>query len=263
MKKIVNENNKTNFYTGLAKRTAILSLTGAMVFSMAGGTFGTTSVNAATTCNVNSSTASVSVKNPSVFDTVTITAAKKAITKLTVIVNGTTLSKKAYKIKNTKNYSKNVIMVPLKAVAKELGMKVTKVSNGVYTLTTGSDESTITVGKDAYSYATTIDGACGATGIFTLGAAPAIKNKTLYVPASFIKCLYGNNDDLVSVSKNTISFHINDSEEDVSIPNPITTHATLADLSAAVGFTVKVPTAVVDSTTAVYDDISGTFAHVR
>ena len=65
------------------------------------------------------------------------------------------------------------VMVPLRKMAKATGMKVTKKGNQVR-LDTGKMHADFTIGKDEYSLTTSIKGAEGATGPFSLGSAPYV-----------------------------------------------------------------------------------------
>lgn len=131
------------------------------------------------------------------------------------------------------------VMVPLRKMAKATGMKVTKKGNQVR-LDTGEMHADFTVGKDAYSLTTSIKGAAGATGQFSLGSAPYVVKKTIYVPMSLFWVIEGNDASVLSINGQKINFSTKGSDQ-TQIPNPFVEYRTLADAEKAAGFTFKVP----------------------
>lgn len=131
------------------------------------------------------------------------------------------------------------VMVPLRKMAKATGMKVTKKGNQVR-LDTGEMHADFTVGKDAYSLTTSMKGATGATGQFSLGSAPYVVKKTIYVPMSLFWVIEGNDASVLSINGQKINFSTKGSDQ-TQIPNPFVEYGTLADAEKAAGFTFKVP----------------------
>lgn len=131
------------------------------------------------------------------------------------------------------------VMVPLRKMAKATGMKVTKKGNRVR-LDTGEMHADFTIGKDAYSLTTSMKGAAGATGQFSLGSAPYVVKKTIYVPMSLFWVIEGNDASVLSINGQKINFSTKGSDQ-TQIPNPFVEYGTLADAEKAAGFTFKVP----------------------
>ena len=131
------------------------------------------------------------------------------------------------------------VMVPLRKMAKATGMKVTKKGNQVR-LDTGEMHADFTIGKDAYSLTTSMKGAAGATGQFSLGSAPYVVKKTIYVPMSLFWVIEGNDASVLSINGQKINFSTKGSDQ-TQIPNPFVAYGTLADAEKAAGFTFKVP----------------------
>ena len=131
------------------------------------------------------------------------------------------------------------VMVPLRKMAKATGMKVTKKGNQVR-LDTGEMHADFTIGKDAYSLTTSMKGAEGATGQFSLGSAPYVVKKTIYVPMSLFWVIEGNDASVLSIDGQKINFSTKGSDQ-TQIPNPFVEYGTLADAEKAAGFTFKVP----------------------
>ena len=131
------------------------------------------------------------------------------------------------------------VMVPLRKMAKATGMKVTKNGNRVR-LDTGEMHADFTIGKDAYSLTTSMKGAAGATGQFSLGSAPYVVKKTIYVPMSLFWVIEGNDASVLSINGQKINFSTKGSDQ-TQIPNPFVEYGTLADAEKAAGFTFKVP----------------------
>ncbi len=131
------------------------------------------------------------------------------------------------------------VMVPLRKMAKATGMKVTKKGNQVR-LDTGEMHADFTVGKDAYSLTTSMKGAAGATGQFSLGSAPYVVKKTIYVPMSLFWVIEGNDASVLSINGQKINFSTKGSNQ-TQTPDPFVEYGTLADAEKAAGFTFKVP----------------------
>lgn len=72
------------------------------------------------------------------------------------------------------------VMVPLRALAEELGFTVTW-DNGLVTVTGPERYAELTIGVDQYFAAPTQEGLAGAS-LFSLGCAPVLMNDVTYVP---------------------------------------------------------------------------------
>lgn len=108
------------------------------------------------------------------------------------------------------------VMVPLRKMAKATGMKVTKKGKQIR-LDTGEMHADFTIGKDRYSLTTSIKGAEGATGPFSLGAAPYVVKKTTYVPMSLFWVIEGNDSSVLSIKGQQIRFSTK-SDDQTQIP---------------------------------------------
>lgn len=131
------------------------------------------------------------------------------------------------------------VMVPLRKMAKATGMKVTKKGNQVR-LDTGKMHADFTIGKDEYSLTTSIKGAEGATAPFSLGSAPYVVKKTIYVPMSLFWIIEGNDSSVLSIDGQTIHFSTKGADQ-TQIPNPFVEYQTLTEAEQAAGFTFKMP----------------------
>lgn len=141
---------------------------------------------------------------------------------------------------------KACLMTPLRATAEALGFNVTW--NGkAAVLDNGQMHTEITVGKDEYFAATSIEGAVGMTAPFSLGQAPYVSDGTMYVPVQLFDVLLGNGSAVPE--NNKIDFKISESNkenngaegETTQIPNPIVEYKTIEEAQKVVGFGFKVP----------------------
>lgn len=114
--------------------------------------------------------------------------------------------------KDTK--TKIAVVVPLEATAKALGFTV-KWDGNTALLDSGSMHSYLTLGEDSYQAVTSIEGAMGATGPISLGAAPYKDGNTVYVPLELFTILMGNQQDGLTMKDDTLIFK-KDSAKDVS-----------------------------------------------
>ena len=92
------------------------------------------------------------------------------------------------------------LMVPMKAVCKALGYKITyKSSDKAYHIENGTNACDIAMDSSVYTvYA--VNGMAGTTSPTDLGAEPQYIGKTLYVPVELFRVLLGNYDEAVTVS---------------------------------------------------------------
>lgn len=135
------------------------------------------------------------------------------------------------------------VMVPLRALAEELGFTVVW-EDGVVTVTGPERYAQLTVGKDEYFAAPTQEGMMGAS-LFSLGCAPYVTDGRTYVPVEFFDALLGCKEGTITMESSTIK--INTDPEDmnaVQIPNPFVDHATLEEAAQAAGFELAVPAKV-------------------
>lgn len=133
------------------------------------------------------------------------------------------------------------VMVPLRAVAEKLGFQVTwdEAKQGI-TLDNHEVNTTVYIGEDTYYMASSI--AIGMSAPTPLGAAPALRGDTTYVPVEMFGILCGQ--DAYTAKDGSIVFA---AEEDVQIPNPFTDYQTVEEAQKALSFTAKVPDSLPDS----------------
>lgn len=132
------------------------------------------------------------------------------------------------------------VMVPLRAVAEELGFAVAW-DNGVVTVTGSERYIQLTIGENQYFAAPTQEGMMGAS-LFSLGCAPYVTDGSTYVPVELFDALLGCEAGTVTLEGNTVKINTDPSAENtVQIPNPFTDHTTLEDAAKAVGFDLDAP----------------------
>lgn len=161
-----------------------------------------------------------------------------------------------------------VTMVPLRAVAEELGYTVTwDGSLPGARLTWRDQEAVLVLGQ---SSGTLIDYSLGGDPVMgnplPMSAAPAfLAPGTIYVPVDFFHALTGDETAVTVSEGGVISVAINTTPTTggAQTANPIHTHEAEAALMAAVGFDFAVPEAPVGFAVSGYQDIGGTLAEVR
>lgn len=129
------------------------------------------------------------------------------------------------------------IMVPLRAVAEELGFTVSWSGNQVR-VDTGKVHTDVTIGVDRYVVTTSLEGMVGMSAPFSLGCAPYATNGTTYVPLGLFDALLGNREDAITGDSGTISIQ---TDPAVQIPNPFVDCATLAEAEQQAGFPLTLP----------------------
>ncbi len=88
---------------------------------------------------------------------------------------------------------KGLLMLPLRAVAEDLGFKVTwNGKDQSILLNDGTVKTTLYIGDDSYFKASSQ--AIGLTQNFRLGVAPMLVGNSTYVPAALFNLLYSNNE---------------------------------------------------------------------
>lgn len=142
--------------------------------------------------------------NPDSDEVMVISAAPESYK---IVINGDTLDLKYQKLFAEKDANgKTVLMVPLRAISEALGFKVDWKDRSAY-IDDGQMHTTVTIGKDEYSATTSIEGAVGATGPFSLGAAPQIVNNRTYVPLQIFEILMGNVDGMFKLDGTTVTIN--------------------------------------------------------
>lgn len=134
------------------------------------------------------------------------------------------------------------IMVPLRAIAEQLGFKVTW-NNGSVLVDNGTMHSEVTIGEDSYYVATSVKDMIGMSAPFSLGAAPYVTNGVTYVPLELFRTLLGNGDDVITVDGGTIRITTT-SGDNTQIPNPFVDCSTLEEAAKLAGFTMTAPAKV-------------------
>lgn len=159
-----------------------------------------------------------------------------------IVINGKTLdfgSQKPYTVKNAEG--KIVLMVPLRVISEALGFKVDWKS-GAALVDDGQMHTTITIGKDEYSATTSVEGLAGATGPFSLGAAPKVVNNRTYVPLQIFEILMGNVNGMFSMDGTTVNINTKaDKSDSTQIANPFVEYKTIAEAAAASGIELTLP----------------------
>lgn len=162
--------------------------------------------------------------------------------------------------------SRVCIMVPLRSIAEKLGFTV-KWDNGTVLVDSGSLHTTITIGEDRYQLITSLKDAVGATGPFSLGAAPCVVNGVTYVPMELISALLGSQDGAVRVEDGALKIVTNPSDSgtvggDAQIPNPWTDCGTLAEAEKLAGTAAVVPDSIGGSDSRSFRAIAGSLLEV-
>ena len=128
-------------------------------------------------------------------------------------------------------------MVPLRALAEELGFTVTW-SGEQIRVDTGKVHTDVTLGVDRYVITTSLEDMVGMSAPFSLGCPPYAVNGTTYVPLALFDALLGNQEDAITGDSGTISIQTQPSAQ---IPNPFVECATLAEAQAQAGFSLTLP----------------------
>lgn len=122
-----------------------------------------------------------------------------------IVINGKTLDLGSQKLFAEKDAKGNtVLMVPLRAISEALGFKVDWKDRSAF-VDDGQMHTTIAIGKDEYSATTSVEGLAGATGLFSLGAAPQIVDNRTYVPLQIFEILMGNVEGMFKLDGTTVT----------------------------------------------------------
>lgn len=88
------------------------------------------------------------------------------------------------------HYTNGKAMVPVRAVAEELGFDVKwEAAKQTIHLTNGKIQTNLTIGKDSYYYSTAVTGMVGMSAPTSFGAAPEWRQDGIYVPADLFDML--------------------------------------------------------------------------
>ena len=129
------------------------------------------------------------------------------------------------------------VMVPLRALAEELGFTVTWNGSSVR-VDTGDVHTDVTIGVDRYVITTSHEDMVGMSAPFSLGCAPYATNGVTYVPLSLFDALLGNQEDAITGDTGVISIQTDTSAQ---IPNPFVDCDTLAQAENLAGFSLTLP----------------------
>ena len=129
------------------------------------------------------------------------------------------------------------VMVPLRALAEELGFTVTWNVSSVR-VDTGDVHTDVTIGVDRYVITTSHEDMVGMSAPFSLGCAPYATNGVTYVPLSLFDALLGNQEDAITGDTGVISIQTDTSAQ---IPNPFVDCDTLAQAEDLAGFSLTLP----------------------
>lgn len=129
------------------------------------------------------------------------------------------------------------VMVPLRALAEELGFTVTWNGDSIR-VDTGDVHTDVTLGVDRYVITTSKEGMVGMSAPFSLGCAPYATNGVTYVPLSLFDALLGNREDAITGDTGVISIQTDTSAQ---IPNPFVDCDTLAQAEQLAGFALTLP----------------------
>ena len=129
------------------------------------------------------------------------------------------------------------VMVPLRALAEELGFTVTWNGDSIR-VDTGDVHTDVTLGVDRYVITTSKEGMVGMSAPFSLGCAPYATNGVTYVPLSLFDALLGNREDAITGDTGVISIQTDTSAQ---IPNPFVDCDTLAQAEQLAGLSLTLP----------------------
>lgn len=128
-------------------------------------------------------------------------------------------------------------MVPLRALAEQLGYTVTWSGGDIIRVDTGSVHTDVTLGVDRYVITTSLEGMVGMSAPFSLGLAPYACDCTTYVPLALFDALLGG-QDAITVDGGVISIQTGATAQ---IPNPFVECDTLVQARQLAGFSLTLP----------------------
>lgn len=132
-----------------------------------------------------------------------------------------------------------IVMVPLRAVAEQLGFQVTW-ENGSVLVDNGKVHTTVTIGLDLYCITTSNEDLVGMSAPFSLGAVPYVTKGVTYAPLELFRALLGNRDDAITVDGGKILIST-DSDNKTQISNPFVNCKSLEDAAKLAGFSLTAP----------------------
>lgn len=157
------------------------------------------------------------------------------------------------------------VMVPVRAVAEQLGFTVTWSKDGTVRLDDGVMHADLTIGKDLYQVVTSKTDLVGMSAPFSLGAAPYLSNGTTYVPLGLFEALKGNVDGMFSLDGSTIVVNTksgDQSDNGAQIPDPFVDCQDLAAAAEQAGFSFSVPGSIQGYTKSTIQAIPGDMIQV-
>lgn len=188
--------------------------------------------------------------------------ASEFVSSPSLIVNGKVFADAVYK--SGDNY-----LIPLRTACSELGIAVNwSPEDKTILVDNGEMHTTVTIGTDSYIVSTSNPELLGTSAPFSLGTAPVIVDSSAYVPAELFVPLYGNDSSVLTVNEtsiiiNTLQKNNADEKNNIGLPNPLTNHKTLDELSTAVGFTVNAPDISDSYEITSFTDIDKTLAQIK
>ena len=171
-----------------------------------------------------------------ISDVIPISAPITSPGSYSITVDGKTLGLGSAKIFEQNNRT----MVPMRAVAEQMGFKVTWDDKTQTATAEKSDKKmTLRIGEDTYMYAAKPVGISYGQ---SLGAAPMLLDYTTYVPLRMFEILGSS----FTVQGNTIAINTDGNSEDnqnenLQIPSPIVEYQTIDEAKKAVDFAVALP----------------------
>lgn len=145
------------------------------------------------------------------------------------------------------------VIVPLRAVAEQLGFTVTW-NNGTVLVEGDERYAEITIGVDQYFAAPAQEGVMGAS-LFSLGFAPYVSGGVTYVPVELFDALLGCKAGAVTLEGGAVK--ISTEPDSVQIPNPFIDCFTMEEAVKLAGFPLSAPDAVDGSGTRTFRAIEG------
>lgn len=130
------------------------------------------------------------------------------------------------------------LMVPLRAVAEEMGFTVTWKDGAVW-VDNGAVHTIVTPGVDRYTITTSNPDLVGMSAPFSLGMPPYVCQGVTYVPVGLFDALAGR-EDAVTIEDGQVNIQTDAAQ----IPNPFSDCASLKELSETAGFSCSFPQSI-------------------
>ncbi len=141
------------------------------------------------------------------------------------------------------------IMVPVRAIAEELGFKVSWNKDSI-SIDNGARHVNIIIGVDSYILTPSIEGIIGTSAPFSFGTPSVVTNGVTYVPLGLFDALLDNKKDTIELKGNIIQIQTTEKGEqipdpfidaNVQIPNPFVDCSTMDSARKIAGFSIKIP----------------------